>query len=537
MREAQNQNLHLLKVDAMNKIKALIQQNHTDSGKMVLQALIPFMELKDTVLFTCKASSEGFDAQDNTSIAQENYKFYQRRIDENRLLKIERYISQCILSEAKGYSVTALFPSSLILAFKEDDGNFLEERMETSCSINLQNNVFIVDGQHRMMAMKSLYSKLSNALFRTSDDEIVFSFLKSYKFNCVLLVNYDLWEQGQVFVNVNFNQKPVNKSLYYEVFGSQYYDDPSQWKNNHIFLAHNLAKVLNENANSPYYKHVKMIGTGKGYVSQAFIVEALMRHYALNGIWSIYKTRKGADDDVNYMAVELLSYFAAVKKTFKEYWPDDNDKGDIICKTTGTGAFIRLMYDVHQAAGLELLETLNRDKVEISEKYMQHACKLFERIKKDKRASLFGKESNYSGSSGKGSEVKLYKELRSLIFNNNIVDALFDAGNLPINEIAEQLQEYLWINVESDLDCLGHRYEYEELSDLEADNIRREDDIIHCDVTFSSGITIYIDSDDQTGFNMCFPSKASITMRHLDGKWMLDEDSVKAEFDTSKYYQ
>lgn len=522
----------------MCKINTLIQQIHANSGKMVLQALIPFVNLKDTVLFTCKASPQNLFENDYTTIVKENYKYYQRRIDENRLSKIETYIRNSILSENKGYSVTALFPSSLILAINEDDGNTVDNITEDLCTINLNRNIFVVDGQHRMMAMKSLYTKLTSALFLSSDDEIVLDSLNKYKFNCVLLVNYDLWEQGQVFVNVNFNQKPVNKSLYYEVFGSQYNEDPNLWKQNHVYLAHNLTKILNDDKMSPYNNHIKMIGTGKGYISQAFFVEALMRNFSLNGIWSIYKSSKDKDTNVRYMAVELLSYFYAVYDVFNPYWPKEGEtEGTIICKTTGTGAFVRLMKDIHNNAPKDILDSLNLDGQYISSSFVGYAKDLLKRVPKAKREHFFGKESVYAGSSGKGSEVKLYKELRSLIFNDQLyVDN--SEITLPVNEIAEQLQDYLWLHVMSDLDCLGQRYEFDDLIDLRVDSFTKIDETtINCKVSFESGVTIYLDNEDETGFTMSFPSKATFLIKELSSKWIISEESVKISFDTSKYYE
>lgn len=522
----------------MSKINTLIQQNHASAGKMVLNALIPFVNLKDTVLFTCKANPQNSIENDYSAIAEENYKYYQRRIDEKRLSKIETYIRNSILSENKGYSITALFPSSLILAINEDDGNTIENITEDSCTVNLNRNIFIVDGQHRMMAMKSLYTKLASALILSADDEIILDFLKQYKFNCVLLVNYDLWEQGQVFVNVNFNQKPVNKSLYYEVFGSQYNADPNSWKQNHVYLAHNLTKVLNENNVSPYHNHIKMIGTGKGYISQAFFVEALMRHFSLNGIWSIYKSSNYKDTKVRYMAVELLSYFVAVHDVFKPFWPKDGvDEGTIICKTIGTGALVRLMKDIHNNAPRNILESLYTDEQYISTPFVEYVKDQLNMVPKAKREQFFGTESVYAGSSGRGLEAKLYKELRSAIFN----DQLFEDNSeksFPVNEIAEQLQEYLWLNVESDLDCLGQRYEFDDLIDLRVESFTKtEDKTIECEVSFKSGITIYMDNEDETGFSMSFPSKAALVIKESSGKWILEDESVEATFDTSKYYE
>lgn len=522
----------------MSKINTLIQQNHTNAGKMVLQALIPFVSLKDTVLFTCKANPQNSIENDYSAIAEENYKYYQRRIDEKRLSRIETYIRNSILSENKAYSITALFPSSLILAVNEDDGNLVDNITEESCTLTLSNNIFIVDGQHRMMAMKSLYTKLSSALFLSPEDEIVLYFLNQYKFNCVILVNYDLWEQGQVFVNVNFNQKPVNKSLYYEVFGSQYNADPNSWKQNHVYLAHNLTKVLNDRKESPYHNRIKMIGSGKGYISQAFFVEALMKNFSLNGIWSIYKSSKEKDTKVRYMAVELLSFFIAVHNVFKPFWPKDGEtEGTIICKTTGTGAFVRLMKDVHNDAPRKIIDSLNIDGGYVSSSYVDHVKGLLERVPKTKREQFFGKKSAYAGSSGKGSEAKLYKELRSIIFNNQLFEDNTEKS-LPVNEIAEQLQEYLWTHVEAELDCLGQRYEFDDLMDLRVDSFEKTNDAtIECKVSFDSGITIYMDNEDETGFSMSFPTTASLVIKESSGKWVIDEDSVIASFDTSKYYE
>lgn len=339
-------------------IKAYIQQVHPNAGKMVLQALIPFRNLRESVLFTCKANPNSHYGDDKKVIAKANYEYYQRRIEPSRIASIEKYIRESIISEKLGYSVTALFPSSLILAFNEEDGNTISIN-EGSCDIALNSNVFIVDGQHRMMAMISLYDKLKRLLLKTPEEEQIIAFLDTYKFNCVLLVNYDLWEQGQVFVNVNFMQKSVNKSLYYEVFGSHYQEDPSKWQQNHIFLAHSLTKYLNVNKSSPFYGNIKMLGTGKGYVSQAFFVEALMRNFRLNGIWSIYRNPLSKDSNVTFMAVELLSYFIAVRCSFNKYWPDCNNHiGTIICKTTGVGAFIRLMKPIRELLPVTVIEGL-----------------------------------------------------------------------------------------------------------------------------------------------------------------------------------
>lgn len=521
----------------MNTIKALIQQEHKDSDKYVLMSLIRFTDLKDVVLFTCKANPRNSSTDNYSSFVKENYEYYQRRVDTSRIIQIEQFIRNCILSEHYGYSITSLFPTSLILAVNEDDGNKIDCTGD-ACELELCNNIFIVDGQHRLMAMKSLYEKLDRQIVLSDEDEVVYHFLKAYKFNCVLLVNYDLWEQGQVFVNVNFKQKPVNKSLYYEVFGSQYNEDPKMWKQNHVYLAHSLTKVLNENVKSPYYERIRMIGTGKGYVSQAFFVEALIRQFSINGIWSIYKESNGRQGDVKHMAVELLSFFTAVKDAFADYWPSmEEEKGRIICKTTGTGAFVRLMTDVRAAASEDIIDSLYLNEISVSNKYYNFALSIFRRLSKSKAQQLFGPDAKFAGNSGKGAEVKMYKELRSELFSQN--NKIFTSTiNLPLtlDEVAAQLQEYLWLNVQDDLDCLGYRYDFDELSELEVENSCEFEHFYELKVNFVSGVTIYMSNEDNTGVRMSFPTSVSIKMERLFDKWVINEDSLRFKFDTQKYY-
>lgn len=306
-------------------MKAFIQHSGQNTDKAVLQALVPFMTLKDSVVFTNKSNPNGEDKQ-KSDISESSYQYYQRRIDMTRIRQIEDFIIDSILDEKDNIILATLFPSSMILAINDDNettskGNEVKhiEGDSESCELSINNNVFIVDGQHRMMAMRRVYERLNknNSGLIEEDRKYVLRYIENYKFNCVILVNYDLWEQGQVFVNVNFKQKPVNKSLYYEIFGSKYSENKDDWKRNTTYLAHCMAKTLNEHADSPYRGQVKMLGTGKGFISQAFIVESLLKNFRKNGIWE-YNSDESQfqDSEITYFATEILSYWCAIKRTF-----------------------------------------------------------------------------------------------------------------------------------------------------------------------------------------------------------------------------
>ena len=401
-------------------MKAYIQHQDKEGLKLILQALVPFPELKDSVLFTYRANvpETGEDKHAQYSASME---FYQRRVDAKRSNDIKDFVKKSILQELNGVQMATLFPTSMILALSEDEddenGNKVERGDDGTCKVTINRNVFIVDGQHRMMGMIKLYDELNRFKSRTPEDEYVYQYLNKYKFNCTILVNYDLWEQGQVFVNVNFKQKPVNKSLYYEIFGAEYSENASDWERNKVFLAHQMVKMLNERQESPFYQRIRMLGTGHGYVSQAFVVESLMRHFKKGGLWYFDPDKEHLD--IAYFGTELLSFFVAIKQLFPKYWPaKDETKGTLICKTTGVGAWIRLMGTLRSDDDVAMLAALKDSTSDglVCKKYVDKVCSELAPLKKSAER-LFGEKSVFKSSSGQGSESKLYKTMLSLLSN------------------------------------------------------------------------------------------------------------------------
>lgn len=163
-----------------------------------------------------------------------------------------------------------------------------------------------------------------------------------------------MWEQAQIFANVVFNQKKVNKSLFYDIYGVSIPLDDSNSipRQNEIYLAHELVVFLENDSSSAFNGFVKMLGKGSGYVSQSFLVEAFLKHLSARGIWSdAVEMLKRGDQRYKYIAHELLAYMAAVRFTFKSIWPEvvEDKPSSVLCKTTGVGAIIALLKDAHIA--------------------------------------------------------------------------------------------------------------------------------------------------------------------------------------------
>ena len=166
-----------------------------------------------------------------------------------------------------------------------------------------------------------------------------------------------------------------------------------------------------------------MLGTGQGTISQAYLVESIARHIQPDkAIWHY----NPFDDDFSeksymHMAVELLSFFNVVKDMFSDYLGSPNS---ILSKTTGLGAMIRLIKDVHDRLPSTLRTRLKEyNQVIIDQDYCLFANKYLSPLSSHGKR-LFGKDSQYAGGGGAGNVGKLYRDMEAILLQSNEV-ALF----------------------------------------------------------------------------------------------------------------
>ena len=399
-------------------MKAFVLNGDENSQKLILQACIPFIDLKDKARFTFR----GDPSANPYSIKTSNEENYQRQINQNRVKDIGKYLRMSILQNGRDNNVAVIFPTAMLLAFNSDDLKDSETNFKIGheCNVDLpNNNVYIVDGQHRLYSMIELYRDVSSSVL--SDDLRIKKYLENYVYNCTLLMNFDMWEQGQVFADVNFNQKRVNKSLYYDIYGIEYPENTLDRNKNYIYIAHQLVKFMNETKESPFYHHIKMLGTGKGYFSQACLAEALMKHMATPlGIWYIKSDNLPQKPNYRYMAVELISFYTCIKDMFKEYWPKDNSHVSILCKTTGVNAMMQLMGYIHQSIASnknDVVDNLKDSNSYISQPYIEAITPVLLKLL-PYGDNLFGLDGDYGGTGGSGLSSKLYKRMRDIIRNH-----------------------------------------------------------------------------------------------------------------------
>ncbi len=156
----------------------------------------------------------------------------------------------------------------------------------------------IIDGQHRLAGLNEAMTEDPSI----GEKEIVVA----------LCIGLSTKDAASIFVNINSEQKPVPKSLIYDLFGEFELD-----KDHYINRAHDIAIELNENDRSPYYRAIRFPGSprGIGSVDLSTIVNSLKKIISKGG-----ELEKVGISELQMQKQVILNFFNALKS----YYDDDN---------------------------------------------------------------------------------------------------------------------------------------------------------------------------------------------------------------------
>jgi DGQHR domain-containing protein len=177
----------------------------------------------------------------------------------------------------------------------------------------------VLDGQHRLLALHALSQAGENVGIE----------VPAVLFDCL-----DARQIVELFVTINAKHTRLNPSHIISLAGRKLYPDPNQ------AMAHDVIRSLNEDDTSPLHGEIKMLGTGRGRVSQAplaeEIVDLLETVEKVGGSARIQELRAGAKRF-------FLNYVKAISTTFPGAWA-----GRKYSIKTGAAlrAFIRVTPDV-----------------------------------------------------------------------------------------------------------------------------------------------------------------------------------------------
>lgn len=155
----------------------------------------------------------------------------------------------------------------------------------------------VIDGQHRLAGLEQAIEQ---------DPSI-----GSTELLVTMCIGLTTPEAARIFLNINTEQKPVPKSLVFDLFGAVVDDHEHA-----INRASDLARDLNDDPTSPLYKLIKFPGSprGQGSIELSTFVSALKDHLKpRTGTFYIYKLK-----DFDSQKLSLYNFFQAIRDYYSD---------------------------------------------------------------------------------------------------------------------------------------------------------------------------------------------------------------------------
>jgi DGQHR domain-containing protein len=239
----------------------------------------------------------------------------------------------------------------------------------------------VLDGQHRLLALHALSQAGENL---------------GIEVPAVLFDSLDARQIVELFVTINAKHTRLNPSHIISLAGRKLYPDPNQ------ALAHDVIRSLNEDDTSPLHGEIKMLGTGRGRVSQAPLAEEIVDLFEtvekIGGGARIQELRQGAKRF-------FLNYVKAIANTFPNAWA-----GRKYSIKTGAAlrGFIRVVPDVMARA-----KEMRRDPFEAHA--IREAIKPWAERLRDRRFETEGEWKLKLAGGTRGTVDALTRELREAL--------------------------------------------------------------------------------------------------------------------------
>ena len=349
----------------------------------------------------------------------------------------QRNLNRSRVNEIADYSrkENAMFPTPIIVSITSSVvttniiDNDVNKLIIDFSKIKEQNDYFsILDGQHRLAGIEK--SKLSD------------------KFNLLVMIIFDTTPEidADIFITINKNQKPVNKSLVYDLFGLSSDLSPEKY-------AHEIVKQINEDNHSLLENHIKMLGyktddLKNPNITQGAIMDQLMPLISKKTSEDNERIKQGLKikEDVsgnlvlrNFFIDENIEEAAKIVISFLNAWMNVADflnyNDTKFLKSVGFNLAMRIFKKIiieTNNANTNDLETYlakfkeyaNDDKKEIFKNYEKNYLdnedeQFFQKIKLSKKNKRNSFESNYNSFKEGKKDNEFYLTIFILMILNN----------------------------------------------------------------------------------------------------------------------
>ncbi|MEB9844370.1 hypothetical protein COD82_19170 [Bacillus cereus] len=324
------------------------------------------------------------DTKENTNI--------QRKRSEERLKEIGDYISKA----------NSIFPNSIIISLnRKNEADELQDVIKiTENELEFDESkviATIIDGQHRLGG------------FNYTDNKDYF--LENFELVITIMIDLEVALQAELFGTINGKQKPVSKSILYDL------SELSENEYTETVTAHLIAKWFNLNKKSPLLNKIKMLGYGEGTISQSAFIDALLPLIQEKNFKSLKSMRvfpifrnAYVRNDTKFIMQQLFNYFSCFSKLFPIEWDYQMKRGDkvrfILNKTTGISGILFAYPTIF--AYCMYHDNYKKDFI----------CELLEKLKS---AEFDFSSDTYSGGS-KSTQNKLADDILNVIFDNDEIE-------------------------------------------------------------------------------------------------------------------
>ena len=236
---------------------------------------------------------------------------------------VQRVLNKKRISSIKQYVLDGnMFVNSFVINW--NDENYVPEIIDDQIIIPLVDSVAqLIDGQHRLEGLKEAV-KVDESI---NNKTLLVS----------MVIGLKTKEAAKIFININSEQKPVPKSLIFDLYGVTEDD-----KNFAITRSGDIAKELNENVDSPFYNLIKYPGNprGKGKIDLSTVVSVLKKYVDVDGKFVENNIR-----DLNLQSQFIINYFSSIKYHWEKEDMWGNESQNVFFKASGFIAAVEFFFE------------------------------------------------------------------------------------------------------------------------------------------------------------------------------------------------
>lgn len=209
---------------------------------------------------------------------------------------VQRVLNKRRISAIRNYILEGnTFFNSFVLNWSEPDTSPTIDKERIRIPL-IPSAAQMIDGQHRMAGLTEAMKE---------DDTI-----GERNMLVTMCIGLSTGEAASIFLNINTEQRPVPKSLIYDLFGEVVDDE-----NHSVNRATDIARDLNDDGESSLYRLIKFPGSprGVGSIELSSFVSAFKEHLKPNGTFYTYKLR-----DFGSQKAVIENFYRMLRNAYEE---------------------------------------------------------------------------------------------------------------------------------------------------------------------------------------------------------------------------